>query len=107
MAFPDFRIWIKGKGRGLFPFRSPKIFRTSQTTVFSYLLRKNERDRKTTKFEDLLGQIRKVFSAFPGVLKPRLEHLSSDSLQLSQKHLSSDSLQLSQSSDPLQPLENH
>ena len=41
-----------------------------------YLLRKNERDLKISKFEDLLGQIREVFSAFPGVLKQPTAHLS-------------------------------
>ena len=44
--------------------------------MFLYLLRKNERDLKTAEFDGILGQIREVFSAFPGVLKQPTAHLS-------------------------------
>ena len=58
------------------PTRGAKRPVTQKATVFLYLLRKNERDLKISKFEDLLGQIREVFSAFPGVLKQPTAHLS-------------------------------
>ena len=68
-------IWASSPREDL-PTRVAKRPVTPKDTAFLYLLRKNERDLKTVEFDGLLGQIREVFSAFPGVLKQPTAHLS-------------------------------
>ena len=68
-------IWASSPREDL-PTRVAKRPVTPKDTAFLYLLRKNERDLKTAEFDGLLGQIREVFSAFPGVLKQLTAQLS-------------------------------
>ena len=76
----DIRFWfsleIAALSREGLPTRGAKRPVTQKATVFLYLLRKNERDLNISKFEGFLGQISKVFSAFPGVLNQPTAHLS-------------------------------